>query len=150
MFKKLSAMMLAAVVMTLVLPKPVSAAITFPGVITVVKHVINDDGGTAVASDFTMTINGPLVLNPLNPIDPNPNSFPGEENPGTSRTVITDDPYTVTESGPAGYTTTFSGDCSGTIAAFDNKTCTVTNDDIAAPPPPPPPPNPCPNPPPPP
>src|SRR5205823_7599913 len=32
--------------------------------------------------------------------------------------------------GPNGYTTTYSGDCSGSIAAGETKTCTVTNDDL--------------------
>lgn len=38
--------------------------------------------------------------------------------------------FKVSETGPAGYTQTLSGDCSGTINAGDNKVCTVTNDDI--------------------
>jgi hypothetical protein len=40
--------------------------------------------------------------------------------------------YDVTESGPAGYTASFSEDCAGTIALGETKTCTVTNDDNAA------------------
>ena len=39
--------------------------------------------------------------------------------------------YNVTESGPSGYTASFSADCSGTIANGETKTCTVTNDDQA-------------------
>ena len=40
--------------------------------------------------------------------------------------------YNVTESGPSGYTASFSADCSGSIANGQTKTCTVTNDDQAA------------------
>ena len=36
----------------------------------------------------------------------------------------------VSETGPSGYTASYSADCSGTIAIGQTKTCTVTNDDI--------------------
>jgi hypothetical protein len=44
---------------------------------------------------------------------------------------VTLDPgaYAVTASGPAGYTTGYSADCAGTIAAGESETCTVRNDD---------------------
>jgi hypothetical protein len=56
------------------------------------------------------------------------NQFPGAESPGTDRKVTTGS-YTVTETGPSGYDATFSSGCSGSIAAGQTKTCTVTNDD---------------------
>ena len=40
--------------------------------LTVVKHVINDNGGTKVAADFAITVTGN---------GPSPASFPGEEDP---------------------------------------------------------------------
>ena len=40
--------------------------------------------------------------------------------------------YSVTETGPSGYTASYSADCSGTIAIGETKTCTVTNNDQAA------------------
>jgi prealbumin domain-containing protein len=86
----------------------------------VIKHVVNDNGGTASASQFTMTINGVTATGG--------NSFPGQESPGTNK-VVTPGSYSVTETGPSGYSSTFSADCSGTIAAGQTKTCTVTNDD---------------------
>lgn len=93
------------------------------GTLIVIKHVINDDGGLAVASDFTMSING---------IGADGGSvFPGQEAPGTTKSVTTGN-YTVTEIGPAGYTASFSAGCSGTIAKDETKTCTVTNDDQPA------------------
>jgi uncharacterized repeat protein (TIGR01451 family) len=97
------------------------------GTLTVVKHVVNDDGGTAVASDWTMNVSGPTPL-----------SFPGAES-GTTNTVDAGS-YVVTESGgpPSGYTLTYSGDCDAngnvTVGEDESKTCTLTNNDQAAPP----------------
>lgn len=149
MYKKISSAILV-IAFALGLPRLSSAALQPPAFLTVIKHVINDNGGTATASNFTMTISGVTVVDPLDPLNPNPASFPGQESPGTNRTIISDGTYNVTETGPTGYTATFSAGCSGTLAPFDSRTCTITNDDIAPPPPPPPPPvNPCPTPPPP-
>jgi hypothetical protein len=89
------------------------------GHLIVVKHVINDDGGGAVASDFTMTINGVVAVGG--------NSFPGSET-GTDKLVTTGS-YSVSESGLGGYTASFSSGCSGTISAGQTVTCTVTNND---------------------
>lgn len=89
--------------------------------LTVIKHVINDNGGNKVASDFTLTVNGSNVSN---------TSFPGSENPGTTVTLNAG-AYSVDEVGLSGYAKSLSADCSGTIAIGDSKTCTVTNDDIA-------------------
>ena len=96
------------------------------GHLTVIKHVVNDNGGTKHASDFTMTITGVVATGG--------NTFPGQESPGTDKEV-TPGSYSVTETGPAGYTASFSAGCSGTIAAGDTQdhpTCTVTNDDQPA------------------
>jgi hypothetical protein len=90
----------------------------------VIKHVINDNGGTKVASDFTMTINGVSASGG--------NSFPGAESPGTNKTLTSVGSYNVTESSVSGYTSSFSTDCTGTIALGETKTCTVTNDDSKA------------------
>ena len=88
----------------------------------VIKHVINDNGGTSVAADFTMTINGVTAVGG--------NSFAEVESPGTDKTLSTLGSYNVTELGPSGYSTTLSADCTGTIALGETKTCTVTNNDI--------------------
>jgi len=88
--------------------------------IVVIKHVVNDNGGGASASQFTMTINGVTA--------DGGNSFPGAESPGTDRKVTTGS-YSVTETGPSGYEASFSASCSGTISAGQTKTCTVTNND---------------------
>jgi len=86
----------------------------------VIKQVINDDGGTAVAGGFTMTINGVTATGG--------NSFPGAESPGTTKAVSLGS-YSVTESGPSGYNQSQSAGCSGTIAANETKTCTIINND---------------------
>ena len=44
-----------------------------------IKHVVNDNGGGATASQFTMTINGVTATGG--------NSFPGAESPGTNKEV---------------------------------------------------------------
>jgi Prealbumin-like fold domain len=85
----------------------------------VVKHVVNDNGGGASASQFTMKINGVTATGG--------NEFPGSE-AGTDRKVTTGS-YSVAETGPSGYDASLSSGCSGTIAAGQTKTCTVTNDD---------------------
>ena len=90
-----------------------------PGKLIVIKHVINDNGGTATAADFTLDSGGANDM---------PDNFPGAEAPGTEVTLDAG-AYNVTETGPSGYTASFSADCSGSIANGQTKTCTVTNDD---------------------
>jgi Prealbumin-like fold domain len=107
-------------------PEPGASATQYEynqGHLIVVKHVVNDSGRTATAGDFTMTIGGVVAVGG--------NSFPGSES-GTDK-VVTTGSYSVSESGPAGYLSTFSSGCSGTIGAGQTVTCTVTNDDTPAP-----------------
>jgi uncharacterized repeat protein (TIGR01451 family) len=86
--------------------------------ITVIKHIINDNGGTATS--FPLFVSGTPV-------------FSGGATP------LAPGMYTVTETSNPNYTTTFSGDCnaSGVInhGGIDthNDTCVITNDDIGAP-----------------
>jgi hypothetical protein len=89
------------------------------GHLIVVKHVVNDNGGTRTAANFTITIGGVTATGG--------NSFPGSE-AGTDKEV-TPGSYTVTETGPSGYTASFGAGCSGTIAVGETKTCTITNND---------------------
>jgi hypothetical protein len=86
--------------------------------LTVIKHVINDNGGTKVAADFTMGVTGTNVSD---------TGFSGDES-GTTVTLNAGS-YKVSESGPSGYTASFSSNCESTIALGETKTCTVTNDD---------------------
>jgi hypothetical protein len=97
----------------------------------VIKQVVNDDGGSALASDWTMHIRSGLPLDDVVGKSP----FAGAESPGVTRTLAAGS-YVVSESGgPAGYASTFSADCNAsgqiTLAPGESKTCTITNDDIA-------------------
>jgi hypothetical protein len=93
---------------------------TATGTLIVKKHVINDAGGTAMASDFTLSVTGGNAT---------PDSFVGDES-GTAVTLEAGS-YSVSETGgPAGYLAGFSSECSGTIAAGETKTCIVTNDQV--------------------
>lgn len=94
-----------------------------PAHLIVIKNVVNDDGGNALASNFTMTINGVTALGG--------NSFPGANSPGTNKILTTVGSYSVTESGPGGYLASYTSDCSGTISLGETKTCTITNNDVA-------------------
>jgi uncharacterized repeat protein (TIGR01451 family) len=85
----------------------------------VIKNVVNDEAGTSVASDFTMSVTG---------ASPSPASFPGAGAPGT-QVLLNPGAYSVSETNPAGYSGSFSTDCAGSIALGETKTCTVTNSD---------------------
>ena len=89
--------------------------------LTVIKHVVNDSGGTKTAGNFSLTIDDP---------GSNPAAFAGAESPGTNVTV---DPgaYSVSENADSGYVASYSADCASTLAIGQTKTCTVTNNDIA-------------------
>src|SRR3989344_4835073 len=98
---------------------PVSSKQT--ATITVVKHVVNDGGGTKKISDFPLFVNGASVLSGVT------NTFPA---PALA--------YKVTETVDlTKYTRTFSGDCDlqggVSLNPGDNKFCIITNNDIAAP-----------------
>jgi hypothetical protein len=84
----------------------------------VIKHVDNSNGGSKTAADFTMSVSGTSA---------SPASFPGAEAPGTE-VALDAGTYSVSESGPTtSYASSFSADCSGSIAVGQTKTCTVTN-----------------------
>ncbi len=85
----------------------------------VIKHVINNNGGDNVASDFNINVTGTNVSD---------SSFQGDEN-GTTVTLDAGS-YSVDEDSVSGYTKSLSQDCSGTIAFGQTKTCTITNNDV--------------------
>ncbi|MEX2008082.1 MAG: ice-binding family protein [Candidatus Spechtbacterales bacterium] len=93
-------------------PEPTPSA-----TLTLVKTVINNSGGTKTVSDFPLFVGTTSVASGV------ATTFA----PGT---------YTASETNSAGYTASvWGGDCAGagsvTLADGDNKTCTITNDDIA-------------------
>ncbi|MEX2611956.1 MAG: hypothetical protein WD380_00135, partial [Gaiellaceae bacterium] len=87
--------------------------------LTVIKHVINDNGGSKSASNFPIQVTGS---------NPSPASFAGAEAPGTSISI---DPgaYNVTETEDLDYAASYSAGCSGTVPAGGSATCTITNND---------------------
>jgi YVTN family beta-propeller protein len=87
-----------------------------PGTIIVTKRVINEGGGSAKPSDFTITVDGN---------NPTPSSFDGS----SSGTTVTLNPgsYSVTENLLSDYTSSMSGGCTGTVSAGQTKNCIITN-----------------------
>ena len=83
--------------------------------LTVTKVVINDNGGTATADDFTLLVDG---------------------SPAAWGSTLTLDAgtHTISEDGPSGYAATFTGDCmldgTVTLAVGQTLNCTITNDDV--------------------
>ncbi|GAA5147974.1 hypothetical protein GCM10023340_21190 [Nocardioides marinquilinus] len=99
--------------------------------LTLVKQVVNDDGGTAVPTDWTLFADGGAVGS-ISGATGDPAVTGAEVEPGT---------YALSESGPGGYDagewTCDGGTLAGaevTLADGDDVTCTIVNDDTPAPP----------------
>jgi len=96
-------------------------------ILHVITKVINDEGGTAVSSDFTVHVK-------FSGTDINGSPLPGAISPGTTY-KLAPNTYVVSEDPLAGYTSIISGDCneSGLVVMVrdTNKTCTITNNDTA-------------------
>ena len=99
---------------------------TAKAVLTLSKVVVNDDGLSNVASDWTLSATGPATIS-------------GTSGSGTvTNAVVPVGTYTLSESGPASYAQTGLA-CTGTadadpsdgltLAAGEIATCTFTNDD---------------------
>lgn len=94
--------------------------------LTLVKNVVNDNGGSAVDTDWTLNFAGPA-------------SGSGVEGAGSVTAVqVPVGIYALSESGPSGYSQT-SISCTGTdtngadgltLSAGETVTCTFTNDDV--------------------
>ena len=92
-----------------------------PGTLTVIKHVINDNGGDADRGQFTMNVDGTNVA----PSD----TFAGAESPGTTVTLNAG-PYSGDRDGSDAVTPRRSRRAArASIANGESKTCTITNDD---------------------
>lgn len=87
--------------------------------LTVIKVVTNDNGGNNFVADFQLFADNGVTEVPMTSGVPN---------------AVVATSYTITETGISGYVASFSGDCdvSGqiTLAPGDNKTCTITNNDL--------------------
>ena len=89
--------------------------------LTVVKVVINDNGGNNTVPNFSLSVDDGFV--PTGVVSGATTTLPV----GT---------YTVTETGVSGYVATFSGDCNAdgdvTLTVGQEKTCVLTNNDLPA------------------
>ncbi|MGE5831463.1 MAG: DUF2341 domain-containing protein, partial [Methanomicrobiales archaeon] len=84
--------------------------------LTLIKTVVNDNGGTRQVSEFPLFIDGAQVIS------------------GVPNLVSANTEHTVSENSQSGYTSTgWSGNCSSdgkiTLATSEDKTCFITNDD---------------------
>ncbi len=80
------------------------------------KVIDNTGGGTKRPSDFTINVDGN---------NPSPKSFPGSSS-GTT-VELSRGRYSVSETGPSGYTSNPSSGCSGSINPDQERSCTITN-----------------------
>lgn len=99
-----------------------------PATLHVVKQVTNNNGGTAVASDFTMHVKDAGA-------DVSGSPAVGTGSPGTLYSLAAGT-YNISEATNVQYSASFSGDCDAsgniTLASGEDKTCTITNDDRPA------------------
>ena len=95
----------------------------------VIKLVVNGSSGTAVASDFSVTVK-------IGGVNVSGSPTAGASAPGTSYS-LTAGTYVISETANTSYTQSFSGDCDSngsiTLASSDDKTCTIINTDIPIP-----------------
>jgi len=106
----------------------ISEETTTPAALHIIKHVVNDNGGTADASDFNLYVKSDGINVSGSPAQ-------GAESPGTTY-YLDAGSYTITEDSVAGYTLSYSGHSDGSgnidLALGDKKTVTLTNNDTEA------------------
>jgi len=100
-----------------------------PATLHVIKLVVNDVDGVAVPSDFNVSVKKSNVNVAGSPMS-------GTSTPGTLYSLAPGT-YVVNEDANSSYTKSFSGDCNSsgniTLAAGDDKTCTIINTNIPVP-----------------
>src|SRR4249919_805801 len=87
--------------------------------LTVNKIMVNENGGTLQASDFSFSVNGGA-----------PVAF---QNDGTNVLSVAPGTYNVIEPSPLGYTPTYSNCSNIVLGVGDSATCTITNSDHSLP-----------------
>ena len=87
------------------------------GTLLIKKVVVNDNGGTAVASNFSFSINGGPAV-----------SFLAG---GTNSVPADADSYTVVEGSAPGYTVSYNNCTNVNVSIGETETCTITNNDVA-------------------
>lgn len=89
--------------------------------LTVIKHVVNDNGGNNIVSDFHLFVDDGFVSTQV---------F------SAATTSLSAGTYSVSETGVSGYVASFAGDCDNegnvTLNNGDHKYCVITNDDLPA------------------
>src|SRR5437667_6170561 len=91
------------------------------GTLIVRKVVINDNGGTKKASDFSFSLDGNATSTVF--------ALDGDNNHGKNTLTKNAGTYTVTEPAAAGYTTTYDTCSNVVLTNGGTQTCTITNDD---------------------
>lgn len=91
-----------------------------PGYLIVTTNIINDNGGTKLASDFTINIAG----NTSTP------SFQAIQTPETKTVSIKEGEYSVNVINIQGYSVSQQNQCEGDIKSGEVKTCLITIDDV--------------------
>ena len=126
-----------------VLSSPVSSTanvtVVAPMQISVYKHVINNNGGTKTASDFNMSVS--ITFGSCGGSNGGGGGGAGAGSPfpfSENGTIIyfyagtcANGTYYVGEVADSGYAKSIGANCSGTVVNGENRTCTITNDDIA-------------------
>jgi hypothetical protein len=100
------------------------------GNLRIITHVINDNGGTKEASDFSNCID-------TSSGESSSSQCSSGDDQGNSQNSFDAGEYAVTADSDyqlEGYTVTYSSDCSGVIGKGQTKVCTVTYDDTVLPP----------------
>jgi hypothetical protein len=98
-----------------------------PATLTLAKTIVNNNGGTSVLADWTLTATGPTTVTGT------------ADSASIVNQAVPAGVYTLNESGPGGYTAS-AWSCVGgsqngnqlTLALGQTATCTITNDDIGA------------------
>lgn len=109
-------------------PEPIIAPIEaapLSATLHIIKHVINNNNGTAVASDFNLHVK-------FGGIDVAQSPGPGAESPGTTY-ILDAGAYNISEDAVNGYTLNYSGDSDAVgnivLTAGDEKVVMLINDD---------------------
>lgn len=98
-----------------------------PGTLIVKKLVINDNGGTKVATDFSFQVDGGDSVTFIT----DPDQDPSNSLMGKNTLVVDTGIYDVTEPAVAGYSTSYNNCTDVSVPAGGSATCTITNDDVA-------------------
>jgi len=108
-------------------PPPVPPSSSTPPTLHVVKFVVNNSGGTATASAFNLHVK-------LSGTDVAGSPAVGTVAPGTSYSLSAGTYVVSEDANNTSYASSFSGDCDSSgnviLSLGDNKTCTITNNDI--------------------